>query len=316
MIVLGIIVGLLILAAVIAAVTFTSSVAGKVTRGFPPTGVFIETSAGRVHVVDKGAGPPIVMIHGLGGQIGNFSYGLMDRLTDRCRAIAIDRPGSGHSDPMPSDFKGVRRHASVVAEVMTQLGLPASLIVGHSLGGAIALALAVDRPDLVRGVALISPLTSVLEEPPAAFRGLNLRHLWQRRALAHSFAIPLSILRRKVTLDAIFGPEDAPADFPTRGLGLLSLRPQAFIGASTDMAHANDDLPWLKAHYPAIRAPISILFAGQDRILDPQVHGQGLADIAPTATLTLTDGGHMIPVTVPERVADFISDAAQEVFAK
>lgn len=306
---------LAVAAILIAAALFTRSIAGKVTRGFPPRGVFIETSAGRVHVVAQGSGPPIVMIHGLGGQIGNFSYGVMERLADRYRVIAIDRLGSGHSDPMPKDFKGVRRHAAIVAEIMEQMTLTPALIVGHSLGGAVALALAIDRPDQIAGLALIAPLTAVQHEPPAPFRGLKVRQLWMRRLMADTLAIPLSVKRRKATFDALFGPETAPEDFPTRGLGLLSLRPRAFVGASTDMVHANDDLPWMADRYPGITDPVAVLVSRQDRILDPAAHGQALVAAIPGATLTQIDGGHMIPVTAPASVAEFIGEVAGKVLA-
>lgn len=299
---------------VAAAAIFTRRVATRVTTGFAPRGVFIETSAGRVHVLEQGRGHPIVLVHGLGGQIGNFSHSLMDRLADRYRLIAIDRLGAGYSDAMAADFTGVRRHADVVAEVMIALEVEPALIVGHSLGGAVALALAIDHPGHVRGLALLAPLTTVQPDPPAAFRGLMLTRPWQRRLMAHTFAIPLSILRRKTTLDALFGPDAAPSDFPTRGLGLLSLRPQAFIGAATDMVHANDDLPGLQARYPDIAVPVSVLFARQDLILNPERHGAGLVGAIPGAVLTLMDGGHMIPVTAPDRVAAFVDKAAHGVF--
>lgn len=298
------------LAAIGSAALFTRHVAARVTAGFPPRGVFIQTSAGRIHVVQQGDGPPLLLIHGLGGQIGNFSHSLMERLSDRYRVIAIDRLGSGHSEPMKSGFRGVRRHAAVVAEVMDALGIDSAMIVGHSLGGAVALALAIDHPSRVKGLALLAPLTATETEPPAAFRGLKMPNAWQRRFMGHTFAIPLSILRRHATLGVLFGPDPIPADLPTKGLGLLSLRPQAFIGAATDMVHANDDLVELQTRYADIAAPVAILFGRQDRILDPRRHGEGLASAVPGAVLTFMEGGHMIPITAPERVAAFIREAA------
>lgn len=308
----GLVAALLALVLIVGAIV-TGGIAAKVMRAFPPRGRFISTRAGRVHVMERGEGPPVVLIHGLGGQIGNYSHSLIDHLSSRYQVIAIDRPGSGYSDPMPKEFTGVRRHADVVAEVLSVLDAGPALIVGHSLGGAVALALAIDHAEQVGGLCLLAPLTQVQPTPPAAFRGLQIGQTW-RWLIANTLAIPLSLLRRQKTLEALFGPDPAPADFPTRGLGLLSLRPQAFIGASTDMVHANDDMPFLTSRYATISRPTAILFGRDDRILDPQVHGQGLADILPGAVLTWIGGGHMIPVTAPESAVAVIDETARKVF--
>jgi pimeloyl-ACP methyl ester carboxylesterase len=294
---------------------FTRQVASRVMQGLPARGQFVQTSAGLIHVVEQGEGPPIILIHGLGGQIGNFSYGVIERLSEHYRVIAMDRLGAGHSQPMPINFTGVFRHAAVIAEVMTALDVGPALIVGHSLGGAVALALTLNHPTLVRGLSLISPLTAIQLEPPAPFRGLKIRGAWRRRLAGHTLAIPLVILRRDATLGALFGPEPVPTDYSTRGLGALSLRPAAFIGASTDMVHANDDIPRLSARLGDITVPVRVLFARQDQILDPEIHGRGLVESIPHSRLTLVDGGHMIPVTAPDCVAFFIREAAKDVFA-
>lgn len=301
--------------ALLAGAIFTRQVAGKVLASLPPRGRFVQTSAGLVHVVEQGDGPPIILVHGLGGQIGNYSYGVIERLAGDYRVIAIDRLGAGYSQPMPTAFNGVRRHAAIVAEVMAALDVGPALIVGHSLGGAVSLALTLDHPELVRGLSLIAPLTAVQLEPPAPFRGLKLPYPWQRRLMGNTLAIPLSITQRKATLAALFGPETAPVDFPTRGLGLLSLRPAAFIGAATDMVHANDDIPHLTERFGDIAVPVRVLFAREDRILDPELHGGGLVNAIAGARLTLMEGGHMIPVTAPDCVALFIRETAKEAFA-
>src|ERR1700730_1533799 len=78
-------------------VIFTAITARRVEKALPPRGRFIEVAGARIHYLDKGSGPPIVILHGLGGQMGNFTYALLERLTDEFRVILMDRPGSGYS---------------------------------------------------------------------------------------------------------------------------------------------------------------------------------------------------------------------------
>jgi pimeloyl-ACP methyl ester carboxylesterase len=61
--------------------------------------------------------------------------------------------------------------------------------------------------------------------------------------------------------------------------------------------------------YGSMRLPVSVLFGRNDAILDPNVHGTTLVAALPGAKLTLTDGGHMLPITSPKPTAEFISEA-------
>jgi alpha-beta hydrolase superfamily lysophospholipase len=87
----------LLLAALIAGlVWFTANTARKVEAALPPRGRFMDIDGERIHYVDTGgAGPAVVMIHGLGGNLLHFDYALAGRLAGEFRLILIDRPGSG-----------------------------------------------------------------------------------------------------------------------------------------------------------------------------------------------------------------------------
>src|SRR5229473_2561629 len=78
-------------------VIFTAVTARRVEAALPPRGRFIEIAGARIHYLDKSSGPAIVILHGLGGQMGNFTYALLERLTGEFRVILMDRPGSGYS---------------------------------------------------------------------------------------------------------------------------------------------------------------------------------------------------------------------------
>jgi pimeloyl-ACP methyl ester carboxylesterase len=287
---------------------YSSRVARRAEELVPAEGRFLDVAGARLHYVDVGSGPAIVMVHGLGGQLRNFSYALVDLLKDDYRVIVVDRPGSGYSTPtgaMPS----IVAQGAIIADFIEKLGLDRPLLVGHSLGGAISLAVGLDRPHLVRALALIAPLTQPLEKVPESFRGLARIPAGARLAFAQVLGTPLSRLTSAKTLEGIFAPEAVPEDFVTRGGGALSVRPIAIAAAAADLAGANDDVTVMAGRYAGIDVPTRILFGRQDAILDPAWNGHRTAAVIPDAKIDTIEGGHMIPITAPEACARFVRAA-------
>jgi pimeloyl-ACP methyl ester carboxylesterase len=277
---------------------WSAYVASKAEEMVPADGSFADVAGARLHYVDKGEGPPIVMVHGLMGQLRNFSHSLSDRLARDHRVVLVDRPGWGHSSiegPRP----GIMAQARMIAELIEQLGLEKPLLVGHSMGGAVSLALASERPELVRGLALIAPLSQVVTEVPTAFAGL-LAPAPLRPVMAWLAAVPVGMLTGPKVAQAIFAPDPVPADFGTRGGGALALRPKSYMAGSFELQHAPIDMATLVPRYGALRVPVHILYGRQDNVLDPALNGERTAAAIPGATLELVDGGHMLPVTHAE----------------
>jgi pimeloyl-ACP methyl ester carboxylesterase len=285
---------------------FSHAATRRIERDAPPDGQFVTIDGVRLHYADRGHGPAIVMIHGLGGQMRNFGYALADQLVADHRVILVDRPGSGYSAAAPS--AAIAAQARLIAGLIDSLDLESPLVVGHSLGGAVALALALDHPDKVGGLALLAPLTQPQDEVPAAFRGIAIVSPALRRAVAWTLATPVGLLSGSRGAVAVFAPEPVPPDFATLGGGQLVLRPGAFHAASTDLAAARVDMAALAARYGDLAVPVAILFGRDDRILDPAIHGARIAADVPRVALTMIDGGHMIPITAAEAVALWIRE--------
>ena len=273
--------------------------ARRAEAAVPKQGKLVTIDGSQLHYVELGSGPPILMVHGLAGNLRNFARSVVEDLSRDHRVILLDRPGSGYSVRGKGVSARLPDQAALVAKFIERLDIGRPLLVGHSLGGAVSLALALDRPDLVRGLALIAPLTQPQEEYARVFRSLELTSPLVRRAVAWTLATPFILANRSRAQGQIFGPEPVPHDFGTAGGGLLSARPAAFYEASSDMVAINRDIPAIAARYVELRLPVDILFARGDRLLDFRKHGEQTAREIGGARLELVDGGHMIPFTQP-----------------
>lgn len=291
---------------------YSNRLARQAEARVPADGRFVEIDGTRLHVVDlrptvpDPASPPIVLVHGLCGQVRNFTYALATRLAERHRVVVLDRPGSGYSTPAPGPFPGLAAQARLVGRLIEALELEEPpLLVGHSLGGAISLALALEQPACVRGLALIAPLTQPVVEAPRALAGLRVPASL-RWLIARTLAVPLTRWSGDKGLTLAFSPEPVPADFPVRGGADLALRPGSAFAASSDVCSVNAEMPALAARYGELRLPVAVLYGRDDPMLDHRLHGVRFATQAPGVELELIDGGHMLPVTRAAEVANWI----------
>jgi pimeloyl-ACP methyl ester carboxylesterase len=304
--------GLLLLALA----AFSRNAARRAEQALPPVGRFVAVPGAKLHVVEAGepreGRAPIVMLHGLAGQLHHFRYALVDDLARDTRVVALDRPGSGYSTREQGRATTLEEQADAVAATIDALGLGRALLVGHSLGGALSLAVALRHPGKVAGLALLAPLTALPSASSEAFRDLTVPPAL-RALFARVFAVPYFLYRRKLLLDLVFGPERMPADYPVRAGGVLTIRPSHFVAAAEDFAAVTPVMPRIEARYPELNAadapPVHVLYGRGDRVLDHRMQGEGFVARVPAARLELVDGGHMLPVTQPERCAAFIRRA-------
>jgi pimeloyl-ACP methyl ester carboxylesterase len=289
-------------------VLFAGWTARRIEAAVPPAGRFLTVEGVRFHYIDEGSGPVILMIHGLASQLQSFTYAL-NTILPGYRLVMIDRPGSGYSGTPASATFGAQ--AALIAAFLRALRIERALVVGHSLGGAVALALAVDRPDLVAGLVLLAPATQVQDEAPDALKGLAIRSDLMRWIIGWTLAVPSSLRAGPKTVRTLFAPDPAPGDFGTRGGGLLPVRPWTFRNASRDLAETPASLAAYMPRYSQITVPVGVLFGTGDLILDPQRHGEGLRRQIPGIDLAfVANGGHMVPLTAPQQSADLINKIA------
>ncbi len=317
-ILLGLVAGLLALALLIAAclVAATLWIAVKAERLVPVSGNFVEIDGNRIHYVDEGEGRPIVFVHGLGAQLHQFRHTLFNRFGQGYRLIALDRPGSGYSVRAKGATGRLPEQAEIVSRFIEELGLEKPLVVGHSLGGAVALTLAVEHPDAISGIALLAPLTHLEAGVREKAGLLYIRSRLWRWIMAYTVAVPTSLRYARQTMEFIFSPQSVPTDYMVNGGGWLGLRPSHFHATSTDFVAVEDDLGRIEQRYGEIAIAAGIFFGKADRVIDMRIHGEPMKDRIGGLDFEMVEGlGHMPQFVEPERVIAFIKRIAERAFA-
>ncbi len=227
----------------------TRRIATDAERQVPRVGRSITIGGDLIQYVEAGQGRPILFLHGLGGQLHHFRHTLFERLSGDFHLVAIDRAGSGYSVRGAGATGKLHEQAATVAAIIDALGLQGPLVVGHSLGGAVALALALDHPEKVSGLALLSPLTHEEDQVPPEFSALMIRSALKRKVLAQTTAIPASLKYAPQTLAFVFGPQTTPEDYIVGGGGLLGLRPSHFEATVMDFVALEGELRRYEARF-------------------------------------------------------------------
>jgi pimeloyl-ACP methyl ester carboxylesterase len=309
---------LILLAAIVAVylVLATRRIAAKAERLVPATGKFIEIDGNRIHYVETGEGRPIVFLHGLGAQLHHFRHTLFASFGPGYRLIALDRPGSGHSVRAKGATGRLPEQAEIVRRVIERLGLEKPLVVGHSLGGAIALTLTVEHPETISGIALLAPLTHMEARVREKFGSLYVPSPLLRWIMAHTVAIPAGLKYAQRTLTFVFAPHATPAGYMIEGGGWSGLRPSHFYATSTDIVAIEHDLGRIEQRYGEITMPTGILFGASDRVLGIHIHGRPMTEKIRDLDFERVEGlGHMPQFIEPERVTAFIRRIAERAFA-
>ena len=123
----------------------------------PPLGRFITIDGTKLHYLERGSGPALVLLHGNGTMLQDFvASGLIDRLAKDYRVIAFDRPGFGYSERPSGIVWDPDAQAGLIQSTLRELGVSEAIVLGHSWGTLVGLALATNYPAQVRALIVIS----------------------------------------------------------------------------------------------------------------------------------------------------------------
>ncbi len=283
---------------------------------YPPTGQLIEVEGRIVHAHVEGSGPDLVLLHGASGNTRDFTFSFVDRLKDDYRVIAFDRPGLGWTERAdrfgPWDPRGEspRSQARLLQAAADRLGVENPLVLGHSYGGAVALAWGLERPDETAGLIVVAGASN----PWPGGLGPMYRVMgssWGGALLAPLVTAWSPYGRVDDALAGIFGPDPVPPGY-ARYIGAgLTLRRESFRANARQVNTLRPHVVEMSAHYPSLPMPVEIVHGTEDDTVPLRIHSEPLARQIPGANLTRLQGvGHMPHHAAPDAVEQAIHRAA------
>lgn len=280
---------------------------------YPPAGRLVQVDGHRVHVLEagrpRGTAPDVVLIHGANGSLRDFSFDMVARLSPDYRVIAVDRPGHGWSQTWGDADTDPHAQARILRRALADYGLRRPIVVGHSYGGSVAMAWALEDEAGTGAVVLLAgaimpwegelgTLYRLLGSPLGAIGRGYIAGVVSERTAA-------DVMRR------IFAPDPVPQGYLEHfGTG-MSMRRSAQEANTRQVNALKGYVTAMQPHYAALRLPIEALHGTADTIVGLRIHSQRLADEVESVRLTVMEGvGHMPHHARPQMVVDAINRAA------
>ena len=260
---------------------------------------FVTVDSVKVHYVESGSGPTVVLIHGNAGGVEDFEFGAIDSLARKYRVVAIDRSGHGASDRAAGNSPQVEYQAILLHQTLLALGIKKPILVGHSWGGSLVLSYAMKYPDEVAAMVLLAP--AAYPEKGGSFllsAAAKIPGVVELGGLLEKSIISPGLLKRD--LRRAFYPQPVPDRYfklvTASWLGRKQLK--AFFEDESDL---NDCLKKMCAQYSTIKIPTIIVTGDKDMIVSPKDNAYRLQKaIARSRLITLKNSGHEIPQTHPK----------------
>jgi len=257
-----------------------------------PTYEFAELPGGTLRYAKRGEGaPPVILIHGFGGDLDNWLFNI-DALAEAATVYAIDLPGHGQSAKKLAD-PTIAGLAKAVLEFMDAVGIDGAHLVGHSMGGAIAIRAALDAPSRVKSLALICP----------AGVGPEIN-----RDYVHGFVSASSRRDLKPVLELLFADKTLVSRQMVENL-LKYKRIDGVQEILRSLSQALVENPEAQARLlaarKALKVPAAVVWGREDRIL-PVAQATALGA---RARVDVIDGaGHMVQMEAASRVNAILKD--------
>jgi pimeloyl-ACP methyl ester carboxylesterase len=233
--------------------------------------------------------PPLIFIHGAGGT--HLHWSPQVRRIPGQRILALDLPGHGKSGGVGS--QSIVDYARAIVDFLDAAGMNAAVFVGHSMGSAIALTLALDFPKRVLGIGLVGS-------------GARLRVL--REILENTASEAMFPLAVKLINDAEFGSSVSPRLKELAAQRMAEIRPSVLHG---DFLACNEFDVIQRLGEIAIP---TLILCGADDILTPLRYAEYLRDHIPASRLvTFPGAGHMVMLEQPEAVAEALAEFADTI---
>ncbi len=270
----------------------------RIRAEYPPSGEFVGAYGLRVHYWERGEGPAVVLIHGASGNLRDWTFRIAPMLAEHYRVIAIDRPGFGYSDRPDIDGWDPAVQARVLQEAVTRIGVENPVVVGHSWGGAVAMAWALDFPRETAGVVPVSAVTIPYGGIATIVRAVGLDGVIVKAYMD-------SLLERareggiREFISRVFRPQKVPPGYIEHVGAPLALREKTLQANAEDLQNVNVALRRMEPRYPSVSVPVEILHGAED-FIDWDDQAAELAARVPHARMSILPGvGHMAHHAAP-----------------
>lgn len=290
-------------------------IARRTERRHPSKGSFLTVEGVRLHYSDRGEGDPAVLIHGnaVTGDDWNTS-GVADRLLQTHRVIIFDRPGFGHSDRPRGHIWTPEKQAELLHKAMRKLNIERPIIVAHSSGTLVALALAARHKADLGGLVLVSGYyfwTLRLEVVLAAVGALPLLG----DLLNYTISPLLGWLEMPLLKWLMFSPTRIPKRFQAEYSTAMALRPSQIRATSEDDVLMIPAAIALRRSYKDMTLPVALIAGDSDKIVFKQA-SEHLAACLPNSVLQIVKGaGHMVHYTAPLLITEAVDNIAKDLSA-
>lgn len=281
----------------------------KAMASHPPVGRILGPSGKGVHTLVTGSGPDLVLIHGANGNLRDFTLGLTEALSSSYRVIAVDRPGLGHSAPLPDRQTSVHAQAEQIRNALRDLGLQRPVVLGQSYGGAVALAWALQEKPAA--LVLVSAATMPWPGSLDPWYRMTANPLGRHTLvpLASAF-VPERYVDRAVA--GVFAPHPAPENYSKHLGPSLTLRHGSLSTTVRQINRLRAEVEEMVQHYPSLELPVEIIHGDSDTIVPLKVHAEPLSRLLPSGNLSILSGvGHMPHHTHVSEVVEAIDRAAR-----
>lgn len=305
---------LICLASVIAALGWNANTQLRLPKKqTPPEGNFVDIDGTTVHYVMRGSGPALILIHGAGGSSREWTFSMMDKLTDRYRVIAVDRPGHGYTSRIPTrenSAETTREQSDLIYKLAKTLEIDQAIVLGQSYGGAVAMNFAVDHPDMLAGLVMLSGVSNLWEGDLGEW--YEKTNTWWGKFVLIPVLSNLSTTKSsQEVVDGIFAPDPAPAGYLAHVGQRLSSRSSQIRANTGQINRSYQDVAAMVDRYGDITAPVEIIHGDQDTTVPLHVHAIPLSGQIKDANLTVLEGtGHMPQHPREQDVIDAIDRAA------
>ncbi|WP_269931364.1 alpha/beta fold hydrolase [Aminobacter sp. HY435] len=298
----------LLIAIVLALTGLTQAAAWLIERGNAPVGDFTDIDGARIHYVHVPAGsgadlPPLVFIHGASANLKDQMLPLRPLFEGRAEMLFFDRPGHGWSGRGDGNNETQKAQAATIAALMDRLGIRDAIIVGHSFGGSIAAAFALEHPHKTRGLLFLSAATHPWPGGDTSwYYSLSARPV-VGRLFAAMVANPVGLMRIAAATTCVFSPNKVPDSYVDEASIKLVLRPRAFRANAIDVEGLYRQVLATAPRYHEIKAATVVISGDEDTVVYEEIHSIGLARDIPGAELVWVHNlGHKPDWVAPDLV--------------